>query len=192
MITVGTTVSGTFVYTVGDLSNTISVINISGTNGPVLATTLSGAQYNLNGPNGLAVVATASGNFLYCANYGNNSVTVINANTNTYVMTISGNGLWYPGYITASGTTLYVLSRNQNPLSTGYYSIAVINANTNTVTTVISGQNLGQPVASALTPDGSKLYLGNQVTNSVTVFNTATNSGTAIPNFVTLASQTRY
>ena len=62
----------------------------------------------------------------------------------------------------------------------GITTVSVIDTATNNVTaTVTVGNN---PFGVAVTPDGTKVYVANRVSNNVSVIDTATNNVTATVN----------
>ena len=174
-ITTATTSSGNFLYVAGPSNNAVSVINTA-TN--TLATVWSGTSFNFSN---LGNMSAINGK-MYVSNQGANKVTVVNLNTNTIVTTISGASTGFNNPLSSQTTTVsgvpyvYVWNYSAN-------SISVINSNTDTVTAIISGGTLNtgsngtQTIMSMqTTTSGSYLFVTNLGGNSVSVFNTATNT----------------
>lgn len=107
----------------------------------------------------------------YITNSSDNTVSVINTATNTVTKTIPvGVGTQPFGVaVTSDGTTAYVTD------GTSPFGVAVINTATNSVTATISVISL-PPIGVAVTPDGSKAYVTYDVSNIVSVIDTATKS----------------
>ena len=174
-ITSATTTSGNFVYTASSNNNAVSVINTA-TN--TLATVWSGTSFNFNGLGNMSPI----NNKMYVSNQAANKITVVNLNTNTVVTTISGVSTGFNNPLASVTTTVsgvpyvYVWNYSGN-------SVSVINSNTDTVTAIISGGTLNtgsngtQTIMSMqTTTSGSYLFVTNLGGNSVSVFNTATNT----------------
>jgi YVTN family beta-propeller protein len=131
---------------------------------PTLTGTISvGAE-----PDGVAV--TPDGAYVYVANRGSNSVSVIDTATHTVTANITV-GTYPAGVaITPNGAYAYVTN-------SGSDSISVINTATKTVTANIPvGRS---PFRLAIAPNGAYAYAANQGGNTVSVINTATNTVTA-------------
>jgi YVTN family beta-propeller protein len=108
------------------------------------------------------------------SNLNDNTVSVIDANTNTVTATINvGSG---PQGLGVLGTNLYVLNGNDN-------TVSVIDTNTNTVTATI-GNNLASllskgfyhPFGLAYDAANQRLFVADANNNRVMVFNVATSS----------------
>jgi YVTN family beta-propeller protein len=148
---------GSRVY-VTNSNGTVSVINP--VNNTITGTIQVGA-----GPAG--VTFTPDGNFAYVANRSANTVTVINAVTNSVVGAPIPVGASPTSVaVTPDGTWVYVTNYDSG-------SVSVINTVTNTV--VGSPIQVGaHPVSVTISPDGSLAYVGNDT--GIFVINTKTNS----------------
>jgi len=105
--------------------------------------------------------------FGYVTNGGNNTVSVIDAATNTVTATIPvGNG---PGAVavTPNGADAYVTNVTDN-------TVSVIDVASNTVVAVIPVGN--RPTGVAVTPNGADVYVANSGDNTVSVIATASNT----------------
>lgn len=156
------TVSGTqYVYVANTGSDTMSVINTS-TN-TVAATIAVGVK-----PYYVEHVGTK----IYVTNGASNTVSVINGATNTVTATIPvGN---YPRGIKAHGTDLYVANYG-NPNYPGGNYISVIDSTTDTVTDyIVLAAGASGPRGVAVL--GSKVYVTDYLSDTVTIINTATNT----------------
>ncbi len=129
----------------------------------------------LSGTNALAQ------QFVYVANSGLNTVSVIAAASNTVVATITvGNGPTGVA-ITPDGTQVYVTNQNDN-------TVSVIATKTNTVTATITNSGFNVPIAVAITPDGTHAYVVNfgspytstATPGTVSVIATTTNPPTVV------------
>jgi len=157
-----TPAAGGFAYVAnsGDLSNSVSVIDIA-TN-TVIKTIPVKAD-----PIGVSV--SPDGTRVYVTNQSSGDISVINTATNTVVTTIPTVTGANPTGIVVSpdGNTLYLTNYANNTL-------IVVNAITNTlITTIPVGAN---PYGLAISSDGSKLYTANLSDNTVSVISTATNA----------------
>ena len=160
------------VYITNNGSNSVSVIETA-TNA-VVATILVE-----NGPIGVAV--TPDGGKAYIANTSSESVTIIDTASNTVTGRIFvGDFHLATGVaVTPDGTKVYVTSLNSGGLFNVSAAVSVIDKATNTVVTVLpgpSGESGIAPFGVAVTPDGSKVYVANRFSNTISVINTATNA----------------
>ena len=134
-----------------------------------------------SGPAG--VVVSPDGKRAYVANTGSNTVSVINnepasVNYNTVISTVSVGSSPSALAISPDGTRLYVAN-------TGSRTVSVINIDTATNTyqridanPSTSSMDIGvgsSPSALAISPDGTRLYVANRGSNTVSVIDTATN-----------------
>jgi len=109
-----------------------------------------------------------SGNFAYIANFGSNTVSVIDRSTNMVITTIPvGNGP-YGVSVTPDGSKVYV---------TNFFgsTVSVISTAANTVIATIPTP-FSQPRGIVVTPDGSRVYLVYEGSDGVTVISTSTNT----------------
>jgi YVTN family beta-propeller protein len=104
--------------------------------------------------------------FVYAANGGSNTVSVIDAHTNSVVASIPvGNS---PRGITAApdGRRVYVANYVDG-------TVSIISVRTQSVVGLLTGFDL--PLNLAVTPDGTQLYVTNSGNGTVAVIDTATN-----------------
>jgi YVTN family beta-propeller protein len=88
----------------------------------------------------------------YVANPGNDTVSIIDTETNIMIYNILVRGIPYRLAITPDGMRVYVTNY-------GDLTISVIDTMTNTVTaTIFTGDD---PAGLAITPDGTRVYVGN-------------------------------
>ena len=123
-----------------------------------------------SGPNGIAVNATT--NKTYVANYGGNTVSVIDGSYNVQTVTV-GNGPLNIA-VNASTNTIYVTNYGSGTGNT----VSAINGSTEVVTTINTGTG---PRWLAVNPVTNMVYVANQ-DGTVTVINGATNTPTSIKN----------
>ena len=124
-------------------------------------------------PQGIAV--SPDGKYLYVANYGDNTVSVIDAATNSVIATVTVgtafpcNGECGPSGLTVApdGSRVYVTDSGFQPAfnadgSIAYYfpetTVSVIDTATYTVTNTIEVGQL--PVSVVVSPDGKRVYVG--------------------------------
>ena len=114
--------------------------------------------------------ASPDGSRVYIANYGDNTISVINTATNTVTATIpvckEPAGL----SVSPDGSKVYV----------AYYgcdTVNVINAVTDTISATIPVCSMAYCLC--VSPDGNKVYVTNQSSNTVSVINSVTDSITA-------------
>lgn len=104
-------------------------------------------------PSGIAV--THDNSFVYVANSGSNTVSVINTSNNS-VQTIDGFNTPYSVTINPANTLVYVTNSGQGA---GQNTVSVIDIATNNITATIDG--LLGPDAVVITPDGLTAYVAN-------------------------------
>lgn len=144
------------------------VANANYNNVSVISTATNFILASINvGSNPQGVAATADGSRVYVTNSRDNTVSVIDAHTNTLVVPniktlsdpfgicVSPDGKWV--YFTSAGTG----------------QVIVMNSSTFEQTPI---KVQSKPIGVAISPDGSMLYVSNSGTNNVSVINTATNS----------------
>ena len=187
---------GTSVSVVSDTSLTVSSPADSGSPGTV--------DVRITNSDGITSATSSADQFIYTpdeqayvANAQSNTVSVVDTITKQSVKTIEVGNTPMAVVITPNHKWAYVV--NNNPASassanagnftTG--SVSVINTATNTVSTTIQvGMN---PVAIAITPDGSKIFVVNSysqkaqldptsTTGTISVISTSTNTVTATIN----------
>jgi YVTN family beta-propeller protein len=119
------------------------------------------------------VAVNPAGTFAYVANFGSNTLSVIDTSTNMVTTTIAVGGSPVGVAINPTGTLAYVANQG------GSY-VSVIDLSTNTVTTGITiGPN---PEYVAVNPAGTFAYVTSYVLSTVTVIDTSTNTViTSIP-----------
>ncbi len=164
------TPDGTQIYSINQGSNNVTVIfpatdQVVGLPIPVGSSPVWGA-------------VSSDGIHVFIVNQGSNNVSVIDTTTDTVVSTLPvGAG---PNYITYQATLnrAYVTSPAGNSLS-------IINNNLGTVQTLpMAGApcNMQHPISVTALADGSRVYVADDVTNSVCVLNTINNTlTTSIP-----------
>ena len=118
-----------------------------------------------NGPRGVAV--TPNGSYVYVANWGADTVSVIQTADNTLLDSISvGHEPWGVA-VTPNGSYVYVANW-------GADTVSVIRTSDNTVVDSISvGVN---PYGVAVTPNGSYVYVANRGDDTVSVIRTSDNT----------------
>lgn len=192
-------------YVSNNVDNTVSVIDLSsgklittipGFNGPIGAVaTVDGSKvYITNGggtPGTVSVISTATnqitktiiagsdptgaavspdGKRLYVTNQNDGTLSVIDTGTDTVIATV---------FIGASPLGVAVTSDNAHAYIADYPSaVAVLDTTTDKVLATITDSSLNGPALVALTPDGKTVYVSNQISNTVTIISTATNSVT--------------
>ena len=111
--------------------------------------------------------ASGSGPFAYVANYGSNTVSVINMSTNMVERTVDVGSIPWDVAFTPDGTLAYVANAGSN-------TVSVIHTGTHQVVTSI---DVGEyPNGVAFTPDGRHAYVTNRYSHTVSVINTTTNT----------------
>jgi YVTN family beta-propeller protein len=127
--------------------------------------------------------AETSGPYAYIVNNGDNTVSVIDTQSNTVIANVTvGNGPTGVA-VSADGTRIYVTNANSYLTSvgtggvneeTGNGTVSVIDAATNTVIATIP---LGyMPGGVAVSADGTRIYVVNSDNNTVSVIDAATNT----------------
>ena len=132
------------------------------------ASTLTSTINVGNGVSGIAV--TPNGQFVYCTNANDGTVSVISTLSKTVTATVTVGQTPKGVAITPNGQEVYV---------TNYYSntVSVISTTTNTVTATITDFN--SPNGVAVAPNGEAVYVTNYYGNSISIINTATKTVTS-------------
>ncbi len=152
------------------ISNTVSITEIPSNN-------FGGAITPIASPYAIAI--TPNGNFAYVTNINDNTVSIIDTNTNTVVGSPIAVGLGPVAIaITPNGLSAYVANSQDN-------TVSVIDLQTNTV--LIPPISVGQrPNGIVLTADGSFAYVSNFLSNDLSMIDTSTN--TPLPYTIPLPS----
>ncbi len=108
--------------------------------------------------------------FAYIANHIDNSVSVIDTDSNTVVATPAVGRNPFGVAVNPSGTRVYVTN-----LTDG--TVSVLDTSNNTVIATITVG--GNPYGITITPDGNHAYVANWLSNTVSVISTNTNTVTA-------------
>jgi YVTN family beta-propeller protein len=155
-----------------DAAGTVSVID---TSTDTVSSTITIPPYMMmmtNSPQ--FVLFTPDGQEAYVANYDNDTLTVINANTDLISiphLPLAGSGPFYI-VISPDGANLYVAESGTNLVN-----VVSTASHTNTANIVVGSL----PVNLAVTPDGSKVYVANSGSANIHVIDTATNIATTVP-----------
>lgn len=155
--------SGIWAYVTNQGDNTVSVIDTA-TNAVIATVDVAPAG---QGPTGVAI--TPDGSKVYVANYKTDKVSVINALDNTVLRTVSlpaGSKPVGVAVVKKTDGTQQVFVANS-----GTSTVSVINTSTDTVAHVAYTE-FG-PHGVAAKPDGSKVYVTNSTSNSVTEIDTS-------------------
>ena len=117
----------------------------------------------------VALASPCLANYAYVTNNGNDSVSVIDTETNTVIASINlpPDSNCQCVAISPDGSHAYVSSYNGN-------MVAIINTATNTIERTITG--LTGPMGIAITPDGNYAYIANNAINTVSVLNINTHT----------------
>jgi YVTN family beta-propeller protein len=126
--------------------------------GSGVTVTGSSTVTGFNSPYDVAVLPNHD--YIYVTNYGNNTVSIANAITNTILGTITGFNLPTGIASTPNGTFAYVADLGANELMR-------IDVATNTITEITSGFN--QPDFVSVSSDGKTAYVTNKGNNTVSV-----------------------
>lgn len=120
----------------------------------------------------VGVVMSPDGSKVYVANFGLNTVSVINTTTNTVSKTISVGTFPQGIAVLPNGSKVYVANSGNGSGNT----VSVINTATDAVSTITVGAD---PIGVAVSPDGTKVYVtnnGNGASTTLSVINTATDA----------------
>ena len=158
-------------YVMNSSGNSVSVVNTA--SNAVAATVSTGTN-----PSGIA--AHPYGTQIITANYGSNNVTIISTATNAVLATTAVGTNPSQVVYSLTGDKAYVLNSESD-------TVSVINTSTYAVSSTISvGQ---QPVyAKGLSPDGTRLIVGNYFDSTASIINTTTNTVVATPSTTTGSS----
>jgi gliding motility-associated-like protein len=115
----------------------------------------------------VTAISTNTDGFIYTANSGDGTVSVINVNTNSVVATITVGSKPVSVAVSADGKRVYVANFNSN-------TISVIDPATNTLISTIT--QINSPFCVKVSPDGSLIYVSNYNSNTVSVISTSTYS----------------
>ena len=139
------------VYAINPITNSISAIHV--------------------GSEPLGVAITPNGKWVYVANKNDNTVSVINTETNNIANNINVGEAPYGIAVNKNGTKAYVTNM-------GSHNVSVIDTATNKVTATVPVVN--DPHGIAVTPDGRWVYVANHCpyVGTVSVINTTTNTVT--------------
>jgi YVTN family beta-propeller protein len=117
--------------------------------------------------------AATIGPYAYIPNNGDNTVSVIDIQTNTVTATVNVGAGPTGVAVSPDGAKVYITNKDDD-------SVSIINAKTNMVTATV---NVGAgPCGAAVTPDETKIYVTNYDDGTVSVINTATNTVAATVN----------
>ena len=155
------TPDGSKAYTANFFAGTVSAINIAT---HAIIATISG----FNGPLGLAV--SPDGGTIYVVNLNSNTVSIVDTGSNTVIGTVPVGSSPVEAAVAPDGSRVFVTNAAASPTDPG---LSVIDRTTNTVTSI---GGFGSPAGIALTRDGSTAYVGNDLSNTVSVLDTATNT----------------
>jgi gliding motility-associated-like protein len=151
--------NGTKAYITNEGINTVSVFNAANNS---LQTTIP------VGTTPWGICTSPDGSLVYVANSGANTLSVISTVTNMVVKTITVGTAPWDVVTSPDGTQVYATCGNG--------TIAVVNTATNTVSGNIPLHAGSIPHSICVSADGSKLYVANSNSQSVSVVNLATNT----------------
>jgi YVTN family beta-propeller protein len=115
---------------------------------------------------------TVAGNSVYVGNQFDASVSVIDTATGQVTTTINVGQTPFGFAANRTGTRVYVATNDGNSLG----SIAAIDTSTNTIASQIAAPFGALPFMPAVSPDGSRLYVGDLGTADVGIYDTGTNA----------------
>jgi YVTN family beta-propeller protein len=167
--------AGTRLYVANNDGASVTVLDISAL---TPNTTVSAATVTLASPtvgnNPVGVAIHPDGTYVYVANSGSNSVSVIDTSTNTVSGVAITVGTSPMGIAVGKvGTAVKVFVANS-----GSDTVSIIDAVTRVVTPVSLGITGANPYSVTVAPDGSKAYVTNTFADSVSVIDTSNNSVT--------------
>jgi YVTN family beta-propeller protein len=153
---------GRKVYVANDGSETVSVIDT--------ATNMVIATIGTRGSVGIAV--SPDGGRVYAANLGDQSLSVIDTGTNTVIATVPV-GVFPYGVVVAD-KKVYVTNCTAQCSSSSPGTVTVLDAVTDKVIATIPVAPTTNAPGLAVSPDGRKVYVTNEVSDNVPVIDTAT------------------
>ncbi len=154
--------SKSYVTNSGPTPGTVSVIDTS-TNQITKTVTVGSA------PTGVDL--SPDGQHLYVTNQNDGTLSIIATSTDTVSATIWVGGSPVGVEVTPDGAHAYIADFPN--------TVKVLDTSTNQITATISDASLNGPTLVAISPDGSTVYVSDEIGNAVTVIATATNTVTA-------------
>jgi len=146
------------------IAGTLSVINAAPADAAILPDTVISTIGGFNGAWGTAVNPVTD--MLYVTNIGSNSISVIDASTNSVTTTIAVGASPYEAAVNTVTNMVYVANNGSN-------TVSVMGGANNTVTATIGVG--GGPDNVAVDPITDLIYVSNGGSNTVSVINGATN-----------------
>jgi YVTN family beta-propeller protein len=119
------------------------------------------------------VAVHPAGSTVYVANTGSDTVSVIDATTNTVTATVGVGHRPFGVAVHPAGNAVYVANQGSD-------TVSVIDTATNTITAIVGVERLPQGVS--VHPAGNAVYVANQGSDTVSVIKTATNTVIATVN----------
>ncbi|WP_197040267.1 YncE family protein [Mycobacterium sp. URHB0044] len=179
--------SGNYAYLANQGSNTVSVIDTR--TGQLVDTNLATPTVVdpiTVGTSPAAVVATSNGK-VYVANSGSGTVSVISTSTNKVTKTIQVGSSPQGLAVSPDGSKVYVANSGSGTVSViSTSSDALVDVNPVTWWAVDSIAVGSSPTGLAVSPDGSRLYVANKGSGTVSVINTASYG---VTNTITAGTQ---
>ena len=165
------TPNGAFAYVTNFDSGTVSVIDTETNPGPTVVDTVT------VGTNPKGIDVTPDGAFVYVANRGSGNVSVIETETNTVVKTINVDGTRAHEIDIASDGAFAYVTTSSNNTHPGKLSVIDTDPASMNFNTVVDTVPIGVfPVGVAVTPNQSLVFAVNNVSNTVSVIETVTNT----------------
>jgi YVTN family beta-propeller protein len=151
-------------YIANDGSETVSVIDT--------ATNKVIATIGTRGSVGIAV--SPDGRRVYAANLLDQSISVIDTGTNTLIATVPVS--IFPYDVKVAGKKVYVTNCTAQCSSSSPGTVTVLDAATNKVIATISVAPTTNAPGLAVSPDGRRVYVTNEISDNVPVIDTATDT----------------